>query len=173
MNHVGAWLAGGLTLIVIAVIGIFSFLPAERPAPAAQPETVLEPVVVAPVVAAPVLDQAQLEANLAQREGIYQGQVAQLDQTIQQRQQTYQEQLHLLNGQVAGTQEQLAALQAQEQTLADQVAQLETARAERLNQYQAQLSQAQTQYSSRFNDLQTQLAQIQSRLVEANAQLGR
>ncbi|MCB0155881.1 MAG: hypothetical protein KDF65_13870 [Anaerolineae bacterium] len=172
MNHVGAWLAGGLTLIVIAVIGIFSFLPTESPAPAEPAESVLEPVA-APVVAAPVLDQAQLEANLAQREGIYQGQVAQLDQTIQQRQQTYQEQLHLLNGQVGGTQEQLAALQAQEQVLADQVAQLEAARAERLNQYQAQLSQAQTQYSSRFNDLQTQLAQIQSRLVEANAQLGR
>src|SRR5690606_33046809 len=102
-----------------------------------------------------------------------QGQVAQLDQTIQQGQQTYQEQLHLLNGQAAGTHEQLAALQAQEKNLADQVAQLETARAERLYQYQAQLSQAQPQYSSRFNDLQTQLAQIQSRLVEANAQLGR
>ena len=34
MKNVGPLLAGGLSLVIVVVVGIFSFLPAERPAPA-------------------------------------------------------------------------------------------------------------------------------------------
>lgn len=161
LKHLGILLAGGITFIIVFAVGIFSFLPQEQPP---------QPAVVVPATP-PNADQ--LEASLSKREATYQAQITQSGQTLQERQTTYQAQLEELNTQIMAAQQQLNQLKAQEQNLLGQAAQLETSRAERLTTYQSQLEQVQNQYQERFIQWQNQLAEAQTRLNEANAQLGR
>ena len=177
MKHLGVWLAGGVTFLLVLAIGIFSFLPTE---PATQPTQKKTSIVDTPFVLAtsdqvvmPTVDTSQVEATLAQREGVYQEQIAQLDQTLQERQLIYQNQIQDLAVQITNAQNRVDQLIEQEQELQAQISQLEAARAERLTVYQSQLQQAQDQYNARYTQLQAQLNEIQSKLAEANAQLGR
>ena len=173
MKHLGVLLASGLTLLIILMIGIFSFLP---PQSAGSQVTAAETVVTVPtsqpVILPAALDMSQVEANLAQREAIYQGQITQLDQALQTRQTSYQLQIQTLSSQVETLQNQLNDLQTQEQNLLAQLAELETGRAERLAIYQTQLEQARNQYNQRYAEMQAQLNEAQTRLAEVNAQLG-
>lgn len=171
MKHLGPLLAGGLTLIIVLVVGLFSFLPADNTAQAVEApagDTAATQI----VVPAPP-EAGQLEAVLAEREAMYQAQLQELDQTLQERQAAYQAQLQTLAGQATAAQNQLAELQAQEQEMSAQLANLQNTRNERLATYQAQLQQAQNQYTQRYTQLQTQLAEARNRLAEANAQLGK
>jgi len=175
MKYVGAFIATGLTLVVVVAVGVFSFLPPDAPAQPQQEQVAAPPAAVEaqPVNLPAVPDTARLEATVAQREAMYQEQIAKLNQTLQERQATYQSQIQQLDAQVLALQSQLAELKAQEQSLLAQVAQLETTRAERLAVYQTQLQQAQEQYNGRYTQLQQQLTELQNRLAEATAQLGR
>jgi chromosome segregation ATPase len=159
VKYFAVLLAGGLTLLVVLAVGIFSFLPQEEPP---------QPAVVVPVAPA----TSQLEASLAEREATYQAQIAKLNQTLQERRATYQTHMQDTNAQIATAQQQLNALKAQEQNLLGQAAQLETTRAERLAAYQTQLEQAQGQYSVRYTELQAQLNEARTNLANAQAQLG-
>lgn len=170
MKLIGVFIASGLTLLVIGAVGIFSFLPPNKPAQPVETAPVIEPT---PVVEQVGPDLPQIEATLAQREAVYQQQIAGLNQALQERQTTYHSQIQQLEAQIAAAQNQLNQLKAQEQNLLAQVAQLETGRAERLATYQAQLQQAKEQYLARYTQLQSQLTEIQTRLAQANAQLGR
>lgn len=172
MKPLGVILAGGLTLIIVLVIGIFSFLPSPTTEAApAQPAATTVPVTIPQPK--PVVDPGQLEAVVSQREAVYQQQITQLQQTLQQRQSTYQNQIQTLRTQVAEAQAQLNGLKAQEQTLQTQVTELENTRNQRLGQYQGQLQQAQTQYNARFTEMQTMIDNLQTQLAQTNAQLGR
>ena len=178
MKYLGPLLAGGVTLIIVVVIGIFSFLPRETPAqPIEVQSSASEARVDAPVSGEMVtpahLDSSQLEQNFAQREATYQAQLARLDQALKERQSIYQNQIQQLNTQVAAVEQTHAELKAQEQSLLAQVAELETTRAERLLVYQAQFQEARDQYSARLAELQTRLGQTQGQLAEAKTQLGR
>jgi DNA repair exonuclease SbcCD ATPase subunit len=177
MRHLGATLAGGLTFVIVLLVGIFSFLPAQE----ATQSTEAQPAASIPsgaqsaavqFVTPPVMDTAVVEADLARREAIYQSQIAQLDQALQERQGTYQTQIQSLNTQVTTVQNELEELNAVEQSLLAQIAELETARAERLATYQSQLEQAKAQYNARFAEMQSMLNEIQTKLAEANTQLG-
>lgn len=176
MKIIGPVLAAGITLVMVMVIAVYSFLPAKQvePQPVQPAEAMVEaaPLPTLPAVQAGV-NADELQAKLAEREAVYQNQISQLQQKLQERQATYQSQLQTINGQLTSTQNQLAELSAQEQTLQAQVAQLEAARAERLSQYQAQLQQAQAQYGSRFSELEAAATDLQTQLAQANAQLGR
>lgn len=163
MKNLGPLLAGGLTLLIVLAVGVFSFLPAQ-PAPAAESAT--GPIVV------PAADTGQLEAAMAERENVYQGQLQQLEQTYQDRQAMYQSQIQTLNSQITAAQNQLDDLTAQEATLSLQVAQFEQSRTERLNTYQAQLNELNPQYADRLSQLQAQINEAQAKLAEVNAQLG-
>jgi len=175
MKYMGPLLAGLLTLTIVLVVGIYSFLPAQ-PALDTPPATVDTPVQ-APgarqTIAPQPVDMAQIESTMAQRQAIYQEQIGQLDQALQQRQTVYQTQIQELTGQMTTINQQLEEMAQQTQTLQAQIDQLETTRTERLAVYQTQLQQAQSQYTSRQTELQTQLQTVQSQLAEANAQLGR
>jgi chromosome segregation ATPase len=167
MKYLGAILAGGLTLIIVVVVGIFSFLPA---APAAS--TGVTPPQAANV-ALPTLMAVAPNVASAEREAAYQGQIQQLTQAYQQRQAAYQSQIEEVANQVNAAQDQLSQLKAQEQTLPPQLTQLEGTRAERLKVYQAQLDQSKNQYSAQLSQLQAQFNEAQNKLAQANAQLGR
>ncbi len=175
MKNLGPLLAGGLTLLIVLGVGIFSFLPAERPTQA----TTEQPVAAVPIppteqIAVPAEpDTTQFDAAMAEREAIYQAQIEELNQASQERQATYQAQIEASTVQIASAQNQLNDLKAQEQNLLAQVSQLETARAERLAVYQNQLQQVQKQYSDRYVQLQAQLNEARAKLSEANVQLGR
>jgi hypothetical protein len=167
MKYLGPILAGGLTLIIVVVVAIFSFLPAAQPAPVsvAQPQ--------AANVAPPTLSPAVTNAASVERAAAYQNQIQQLNQAYQQRQAAYQGQIQEMANQINTAQGQLSQLKAQEQDLTPQVSQIEAARAERLKTYQAQLEQAKNQYSAQLAQLQAQLNEAQNKLAQANAQLGR
>ncbi len=167
MKYLGPILAGGLTLMIVVVVGIFSFLPTipSTPVSVAQPQAAN----VAPPTSMPVVSNAAS----AEREAAYQSQIQQLTLAYQQRQAAYQGQIQEMANQVNAAQGQLSQLKAQEQTLPPQLTQLEAARAERLKAYQAQLAQAQKQYSDQLAQLQAQLNEAQSKLAQSNAQLGR
>jgi chromosome segregation ATPase len=171
MKNLSAILAGGLTLLVVMVVGIFSFLPAPPTDQASSGQSTVLPV--GPAAEQAGTDPAQLEATLAEREATYRTQIDTLNQTLQERQSTYQAQIQELTSQIDTVQNQLNELKGQEQSVLAQVVQLESARAERLAAYQGQLEQTQTQYNERFVQLQTQLNDARTKLVEANAQLGR
>ena len=169
MKYLGPLLAGGLTIAVVLVVGIFSFLPAGSLTQVEQP-TNSEParqIVVAPV------DTSQLEAAVAEREAVYLAQIDELNRVLQERQNIYQTQIQELSNQITTTPEQLGQLQAQERILPARITQLETTRSERQATYQEQLAQLQNQYNERIAQLQAQLSEAQIRLAEANAQLGR
>jgi hypothetical protein len=168
MKYLGPILAGGLTLIIVVVVGIFSFLPT---APSA-PVSVAQPQAAAPI-APPTLMPVAANAASVEREAAYQSQIQQLTLAYQQRQAAYQGQIQEMANQVNAAQGQLNQLKTQEQALPPQLTQLEAARAERLKVYQAQLAQAQKQYSDQLAQLQAQLNEAQSKLAQANAQLGR
>lgn len=173
MKYLGPLLAGGLTLLIVIGVGIFSFLPAEHSTPATvEQPTVVEAPMEQPAVP-PSHDRAQLEAIMAERESVYQAQITQLDQALQERQVTYQDQIQDLTTQITALQSQLNELNSQEQNLLAQVAQLETTRSERLAIYQSQLQQAQDQYKARYAQLQAQFNEAQLQLAQANAELGR
>jgi hypothetical protein len=168
MKHLGPLLAGGLTMAVVLVVGIFSFLPAGSPSPLTSADSVPDgQIVVAPV------DTSQLEAAMAEREAVYVAQIDELNRALQERQAVYQTQLQDFSSQITTTQDQLGQLQAQERILPAHITQLENTRAERQATYQAQLAQLQNQYNERIAQLQAQLSEAQLRLAEANAQLGR
>jgi len=170
MKPLSAILAGGLTLIIVLVIGIFSFLPSQTTEAApAQPVAVTAPVI--NPQPQPAVDPGQLEAAVGQREAVYQQQITQLQQTLQQRQTTYQNQIQTLSTQVAEAQAQLDGLKAQEQALHTQVTELENTRNQRLGQYQGQLQQAQEQYTPRFTEMQTMIDDLQIQLAQTNSQL--
>ena len=171
MKHLGPILAGGLTIAVVLVVGIFSFLPAES-SPQVDQATNVGPGPTGQIVVASV-DTSQLEIAIAEREGVYLGQIDELNRTLQERQALYQTQMQTLNDQITATQDQVAQVQAQERILPARITQLENSRAERQATYQAQLAQLQNQYNERIAQLQAQLNEAQLRLAEANAQLGR
>jgi hypothetical protein len=164
MKNPGPLLAGGLTLLIVLTVGIFSFLPLESAAPETAAST--GPIVV------PAVDTSQLEATMAQREAVYQNQLQQLNQTLEERQNTYQNQIQTLNSEITTTKNQLVELQTQQQDLSAQISQLENTRAERLATYQTQLEQLNQQYKSQLAQLQAQLNEAQTKLAEVNAQLG-
>jgi septal ring factor EnvC (AmiA/AmiB activator) len=167
MKNLGPLLAGGLTLVLVLLVGLFSFLPAQS---IGQAETA-SAAQTGPIVV-PAVDATQVEANLTEREAVYQTQIQELDQAWQQRQTTYQSQIQTLNSQITATQNQLTELKAQEQNLSTQIIQLENARAERLATYQTELEKLNNQYSGRLAQLQVQLNEAQVKLAEVNAQLG-
>lgn len=174
MKYFGALLASLVTALILIAVGIFSFLPADElpPVEAAAAESAgTESTVSLPVP--PPIDMAAVETTLAQRDTVYQGQLGELEQSLQERQTTYQTQIQQVSAQVAATQGRLTELQALETELTAQVAQYDAARRERLATYQTQLAQLQAQYQARFAELEQALTQAQSRLAEANAQLGR
>jgi chromosome segregation ATPase len=177
MKYLGPLLAGGLTLIIVVVIGIFSFLPRETPAqPMDGQSSASEVMADAPVseeMVRPALsDSSQLEQEFARRETTYQAQLTRLDQALKERQTAYQDQIQQVGAQVVAVEQTRDELKAQEQILLAQVAELETTRAERLSVYQAQVQQARDQYGPRLAELQTRLGQTQVDLAEARAQLG-
>lgn len=173
MKHLGPLLAGGLTLAVVMVIAVFSFLPpqvlpqSEQAEVAATDNLASTQIVISPV------DTSQLEATMAEREATYQAQIEELGRALQERQAIYQGQIQELTAQIAAAQNQLNDLRAQEQNLPGQITQLEDTRAERQAAYQAQLQEFQNQFNDRIVQLQAQLNEAQARLAEANAQLGR
>ena len=175
MKLIGSLLAAGLTMAIILVIVVYSFLPSNKPVEAVSAEqgAVTVPTMqILPTLPPPTADTSQLEAALAQREAVYHQQISQLGQALQERQTTYQTQIETVAGQAAAAQGNLAQLQSQEQALLTQVADLETTRNERLVTYQTQLQQAQAQYQPRFAELQTRINELQQQLAEANAVLG-
>ena len=165
MKNLGPLLAGGLTLLVVMLVGIFSFLPAGA---ATQPAAASAGPIVIPAV-----DTTNIQASIAERDAAYQAQINQLNQTLQERQATYQTQADTLKAQTTAAQAQLTDLKNQEQNLPAQISQFDQARADRLAVYQAQLDQLNQQYQERLAQLQTQLNDVQAKLAEANAQLGR
>jgi septal ring factor EnvC (AmiA/AmiB activator) len=167
MKYLGPILAGGLTLIIVVVVGIFSFLPAVQSAPV----SVVQPQ--AATIAPPTLIPVAVNGASAEREVAYQSQIQQLTLAYQQRQAAYQGQIQEIANQINAAQGQLSQLKAQEQALPPQLTQLEAVRAERLKVYQAQLEQVKNQYSDQLAQLQAQLNEAQSKLAQANAQLGR
>lgn len=169
MKHLGPILAGGLTIAVVLVVGIFSFLP---PKSSPQVDQATNVGATGQIVVAPV-DTTQLETAIAEREAVYLAQIDELNRALQERQALYQTQMQTLNDQIVTTQDQVAQLQAQERILPARITQLENSRAERQATYQAQLTQLQNQYNERIAQLQAQLSEAQLRLAEANAQLGR
>lgn len=165
MKNLGPILAGGLTLLVVMLVGIFSFLPVGT---TAQPTTApAGPIVI------PAVDASKIQASIAERDAAYQSQISQLNQTIQERQTTYQNQADTLQAQITSAQAQLTELKNQEQSLPAQINQFDKARADRLAVYQSQLNQLNQQYQDQLAQLQTQLNDVQAKLAEANAQLGR
>jgi hypothetical protein len=171
MKPLGAILAGGLTLIIVLVIGVFSFLPSQTTEAApGQPTASEAPVIIPPPQ--PAIDPGQLEAAVSRREAVYQQQITQLQQTLQQRQTTYQNQIQTLSAQVAEAQAQLDGLKAQEPALQTQATELENIRNQRLGQYQSQLQQAQAQYAPRFVEMQTMIDNLQIQLAQTYSQLG-
>lgn len=102
MKYIAPLLAGGLTLLIVLVVGIYSFLPPERPSQA---------VVVQPPAQQ---DTTQLEAMMTEREKIYQAQIEELNRVLQERQVTYQTQIQELSGQIPQVINQLNELKAQE-----------------------------------------------------------
>jgi hypothetical protein len=93
-----------LTVITVFSVAVFSFLPPEETAkPAAQPAEPVQPAQTGPVI----VDTSQVDAAVAQREAVYQDQIAQLDRALQERQATYQAQLEQLQAQLAPAQNQL------------------------------------------------------------------
>lgn len=178
MKYLGPLLAGVLTLIIVVVIGIFSFLPPDMPAqPVNVQSAAAEATVDAPVskqgVAPALVDSSQLEQSFAQREATYQAQLDRLDQALKERQSIYQNQIQQLNALVAAVEQTRDELKAQERSQLAQVAELETTRAERLAVYRTQVKQARDQYGVRLAELQTRLSQTQVQLAEAKTQLGR
>ena len=175
MKLIGSLLAAGLTMAIVLVIVVYSFIPSNKPVEVVSVE---QGVATAPTMQAlptlppPTADTSQLEAALAQREAAYQQQISQLEQALQERQTTYQTQIESVAGQLATVQSNFTQLQSQEQALLTQVADLETTRNERLVTYQTQLQQAQAQYQPRFAELQTRINELQQQLAEANAVLG-
>ena len=177
MKYLGVAIAVSLTLLLLAMVGIFSFLPPPEADQPTNPQIInIEPAVEAPlnsVMTQATMDPKQAEMILAEREAAYQGQIIQLDQALQERQTTYQEQLQLLSSQVSQAQTQLDEFEVQEQLLLAQIAELEATRAERLALYQGQLEQARAQYNILFADMQAQMDEIRVKMAEAQAQLGR
>jgi chromosome segregation ATPase len=165
MKYLGPLLAGGLALVVVLIVGVFSFLPAERTSPPSQAESNLAPAPAAP-------DTGQLQAIATEREVAYQAQLEELNHLYQARERTYGEQLQALATQIATLQSQLDSLATQEQEAANQITDLEQTRTERLGTYQTQLEQAKAQYTERYTLLQAQLTEARTRLAEAKAQLG-
>lgn len=171
MKPLGAILAGGLTLIIVLVIGIFSFLPSQTTEAApAQPAATSAAVIISQPQ--PTIDPGQLEAAIARREALYQQQISQLQQTLQQRQSTYQQQIQTLSTQVAEARAQVDGLKMLEQGLQTQVTELENTRNQRLAQYQDQLQQAQTQYTPRFTEMQTMIDNLRIELAQTSSRLG-
>jgi len=175
MKNISTILAGGLTLLVVMVVAIFSFLPAPPTdqAPTSQNAALPVPPPAEPVLTQAQTDSIQIETTLAEREATYRTQIDILNQSLEERQATYQAQIQELTGQIVTAQNQLNELKGQEQNVLAQVVQLESARAERLAAYQGQLEQTQIQYNERFGQLQAQLNEARTKLGEANAQLGR
>ncbi len=173
MKYLGPVVAVGLMVVIVMVVGIYSFLPAVG---AAQPSTAAPATLAAPVVveaAAPTIDMTQIEQQMAEREAVYQSQIQQLDQALAERQGTYPAQIQQLSQQIAAAQAQLDELNGQEQTLLIQLAELERTRSERLTTYQFQLDSAQAQYIPRFAEMEQQFNEVIALLNETNAKLGR
>ena len=146
MKYVGPLLAGGLTLTIVLLVGVFSFLPAKLPAqPAAEQAAAVDMNSPAQIVISPG-DTSQFEAMISEREATYQTQMAELNLALQERQTTYQTQIQDLSVQITTAQNQLAELKAQEQNLPAQLTELKNTRAERQSLYQTQLQQLQNQY---------------------------
>jgi septal ring factor EnvC (AmiA/AmiB activator) len=167
MKHLGPILAGGLSLIIVLIVGIFSFLPTTATQPAAAnsaPPAVSEQIVISAV------SNPEIETAMAEREAVYLSQIETLNQTFQERQTVYQAQIEQLSAQITVTQSQLTELQAQQQDLPAQISQLETARAERQGVYQTQIQELQNQYADRLGQLQTQVNQAQAQLAEVVGQ---
>lgn len=173
MKRLGPLLAGGLTLAIVMVIGIFSFLPPEVLPQPEQAEVAAADNSSSDQIVIPAVDTSQLEATMAGRKATYQAQIEELSRAMQEHQAIYQGQIQELTAQITAAQNQLNDLKAQEPSLSGQITQLENTRAERQAAYQAQLQDFQNQYNDRIVQLQAQLNEAQTRLAEANAQLGR
>ena len=92
---------------------------------------------------------------------------------IQGRRDAYQAQLDELGQRIAAANALVGSLAAQEQVLAQQLAELQQARRERAAAYQDQLNALQADYAARTAQYTAQLQDAQARLSAANAQLGR
>lgn len=174
MRYVGTILASILALSIVGAVAIFSFLPHEETSTGISKAEETVEFTAAEQAPAPItIDPTQIEAGLAERKLSYQGQINQLDQALQERQATYQNQIELLSTQVASAQNKLDELQAREEGLKSQVAELGATRTERVSGYQSQLEQVQAQYNARFAEIEQAITEAQTKLAEANAQLGR
>jgi len=167
MKHLGPILAGGLSLIIVLIVGVFSFLPVTpaEPATANNAASVAGEQIVIPAVSNP-----DLEAALAEREAVYMAQIEALDQTFQERQAVYQAQIEQLTTQITAAQNQLTELQVQQQELPGQISQLEATRTERQTVYQTQLQELQNQYADRLAQLQAQVNESRAKLAEVTGQ---
>ncbi len=146
----GPILAVSLTLIIAALVAVFSFLPGDAPASAAA------------------------DLNTFSGQDIaYQEQIAQLNLQAQDRQAIYQAQQAELASRLTLGRQRLQELTVLEQTLQQQIEQLNAVRAERQMVYEGQLQEASSQFDVRYAQLQAQLNEALARLAEANAQLGR
>ena len=152
----GPILAVGLTIIIVALVAVFSFLPGDVPAS----------------TAAETVDVAQTSTFIAQ-EATYQEQIDQLGQLAQNRQAIYQTQQEELATRLVQGRERLLEITALEQTLQKQIEQISAVRVERQMVYEGQIQEVNSQYEVRYAQLQAQLDDTFGRLAEANAQLGR
>jgi peptidoglycan hydrolase CwlO-like protein len=151
-------LASALLLVVILIIGVFSYFPNKESSQA---------VIVVPVDPTVI----QLEERLVEQDAAYRAKATALDASLQQQQLDFQIKRQSLNDEIAAAQRQLQELQSEKQDLLKQIEQLESDRAEQLASYQTELQQVDNEYGVRWPQLQAQLADLQAKLAKANGQL--
>ncbi len=160
MKHLALLLAGSLILLVIPLIGLYSFFSREK-----LPQSIII-IPVDPAI-------TRLKNELASQETTYQAQATALEQTLKQQQADFQTQTQELNVQIIAAQKQLDHLKNQEQDLRAQINRLEITRAKRLTSYQTELQQARDKYVTRQAQLQAQLDKAQTELAAVKTQLER
>ncbi|MEW5958242.1 MAG: hypothetical protein AB1801_10990 [Chloroflexota bacterium] len=160
MRSAGLFLAIGLSLLVVLVLGVFIFFPTVTPPKA---------VIIVPVD--PTI--SQMEQALTEQESAYQAQLATLQQTLARQETGYRNQIEALQAEIAAARQQLNDLKRTEQELLIQLQELETSRAGQKEIYRANLQQTQEQHTARQSELNTQLERVQAELARLTARLGR
>ena len=167
MKNVGVIVAVAATAVVVLVIAVFSFMPAEGAA-GASPEATVAPVISG---GAPS-DPAAVQAAFAAREALIQAQIAELDRELADRQGDYAARAQEIADLLAAGEGQLAQLAEQETVLLAQVSDLRVALGDRQALYGTQRSQVNVQYQASLEQLQLQLTEATTKLADARAQLG-
>ena len=160
MKHLGILLTGVLTLFVILVVAVFTFMTEELPP---------QGVIVVPVD--PTI--TRMEEALVEQEAAYQAQLNEIEQSMQQRQTELRNQLESLNNEIFSAGQQLTELSDREKELSSQLQQLEVRRAKQLATYQTTLQQSRDEYLARQAQLQGQLEAAQAELDQVEAELER